>query len=106
MINNINNYGVKHQKNLYNKYGDLVIDEYVKTKSIKSTNELILKLGPANVSLHCANPNIINVFDISPSSINNIKKFENYVKINPNVSKYITPPNDPGFHLQIPQPKP
>jgi hypothetical protein len=104
MKNNIDRYGVKAQKALYGKYGDMIIDEYVKTGSVTKMAALIMQIGPAKVSLHTADINKINVIDISPRSLNGIRSFENAVKMNPNINRYLMPPSDPGFHIEILQP--
>ena len=48
----------------------------------------------------------MNVVDIAPSSINLAlrKKFEQEVAKDPRVSKFLTPPGDPAYHIEIPQP--
>ena len=114
MYENIEQYGVNHQKKLYASAGDSVVDEYALLKSQgKSKAEiisgLILKItsvGPGNVSRHVGNLSKMNVVDIAPSSINFAlrKKFELAVKSGSRVSKLITPPADPAYHLEIPQP--
>ncbi len=110
MYNNIEEYGVEHQKNLYGRSGDKVIDEYVLAKNdgdspaqIKSRMEQkIIEVGPGNVSRHSADLKKINVFDVAPSSIKNRRDFEKAIKAEKRISKYIFPPRDPGYHLEIP----
>ncbi len=115
MFENIERYGVSHQKKLYGSYGDKVIDEYsVLKQEAKTEAEIILgmtekinSLGPRNVSRHTADPEKLNVIDIAPSSIRLPlrAKFEATVKRDPRVSKFLTPPLDPAYHLEIPQPQ-
>ena len=113
MFNNIVSTSVAAQKKLYAAAGDSVIDEYVKAKAagktaieIKAAMEAkIIAIGPTKVSHHAADPNILCVFDIAPSSITKKAAFEKAVKADKRVSKFITPPVDPGYHLEIPQPK-
>jgi hypothetical protein len=113
MFNNIVSTGVAAQKKLYAAAGDAVIDEYVKAKAAKKTpNEIkaameakIIAIGPTNVSHHAADPNILCVFDVAPSSIDKKAAFEKAVKADKRVKKFIVPPLDPGYHLEIPQPK-
>ena len=114
MFNNIVDFGVTAQKGLYAAAGDAVIDAYVlarnqgKTSSqIKEamTNKIIA-VGPGKVSRHCADPAILNVIDISPASITNKPAFEKAVKQavkSKKVSKFLEPPQDPAYHLEIPQ---
>lgn len=63
-------------------------------------------LGSSKVFRHTGDPNKLNVVDIAPSSINLTlrKKFEDAVKNDTRVSKFLTPPGDPAYHLEIPQP--
>ena len=112
MFNNIVSTSVAAQKKLYAAAGDAVIDEYVKAKKanqtpieIKAAMEAkIIEIGPTKVSHHAADPNVLCVFDVAPSSIAKKAAFEKAVKADKRVSKFITPPLDPGYHLEIPQP--
>ncbi|HYG12021.1 MAG TPA: hypothetical protein VD835_18885 [Pyrinomonadaceae bacterium] len=113
MFNNIEATSVAAQKKLYAAAGDSVIDEYVKAKAAKKTpieikaamEAKIIAIGPTKVSHHAADPNILCVFDVAPSSIARKAAFEKAVRADKRVSKFITPPLDPGYHLEIPQPK-
>lgn len=113
MFNNIETTGVAAQKRLYAAAGDSVIDEYAKAKRARKTpieikaamEAKIIAVGPTKVSHHAADPNILCVFDVAPSSIANKAAFEKAVRADRRVSKFITPPLDPGYHLEIPQPK-
>jgi hypothetical protein len=113
MFNNILATGVAAQKKLYAAAGDAVIDEYVKAKKAgKTPNEIkaameakIISLGPTKVSHHAADPNVLCVFDVAPSSIVKKAEFEKAVTKDKRVSKFLKPPLDPGYHLEIPQPK-
>ena len=112
MFNNIVATSVAKQKQLYAAAGDLVIDEYVKAKKagkteveIKAAMEAkINQVGPTKVSHHAADPNVLCVFDVAPSSIAKKQAFERAVRADKRVKKFITPPLDPGYHLEIPQP--
>lgn len=114
MYENIERHGVAHQKKLYGPSGDKVIDEYsslkakgkAKTEIISGMSAKISYLGPSKVSRHTGDPNKLNVVDIAPSSINLTlrKKFEDAVRNDKRVSKFLTPPGDPAYHLEIPQP--
>lgn len=112
MFNNIVGTSVIRQKKLYAAAGDLVIDEYVRAKKagksaieIKAAMEAkIIAIGPTKVSHHAADPNILCVFDIAPSSITKKAAFEKAVLADKRVKKFIMPPVDPAYHLEIPQP--
>ncbi len=114
MYNNIVSYGVAHQKNLYGAGGDAVIDVYVARRdaganaiSIRQAMEAkINELGPGSVSRHCSDPSVLQVVDIAPSSIQNEAQFIaalQAAKTAGRVSKYILPPGDPAYHIEIPQ---
>ena len=113
MYANIVATGVARQKALYAAAGDLVIDEYVKAKKagkteveIKAAMEAkIIAVGPTKISHHAADPSVLCVFDVAPSSVANKAAFEKAVRADKRVSKFLTPPLDPGYHLEIPQPK-
>lgn len=112
MYDNLEAHGVSQQKALYAAAGDQVIDVYAKSKAagkspdqIKSDMEAkIIELGPTRVSHHAADPKVLNVFDVAPSSISDKNAFEIAVGKDKRVSKFLVPPNDPGYHLEIPQP--
>ncbi len=112
MYNNIVATGVAAQKKLYAAAGDAVIDEYVKAKKagktaveIKAAMEAkIIAIGPTKVSHHAADPNVLCVFDVAPSSIAKKAAFEKAVRTDKRVKKFLMPPLDPAYHLEIPQP--
>ena len=114
MFNNIVSHGVAQQKGLYAAAGDKVIDVFVAQKKAGRTSDQIkaamekeiIKIGPGKVSRHCADPAVLNVVDIAPSSIANKQAFENAVETamaKGKVSKFILPPSDPAYHIEIPQ---
>jgi hypothetical protein len=113
MFNNIKSTSVAAQKKLYAAAGDLVIDAYEKARKagktpteIKAAMEAkIIEIGPTKVSHHASDPSILCVFDVAPSSIGKKAAFEKAVRADKRVTKFITPPDDPGYHLEIPQPK-
>jgi hypothetical protein len=45
------------------------------------------------------------VFDVAPSSIRDRPAFEEAVGGERRVAKFLVPPSDPGYHLEIPQPQ-
>ena len=111
MFDNLVKYGIEAQKALYGPVGDLVIDVYVTcTKAglipaqVKQLmQEKIEALGPGNVSRHCSDDPTLDVFDVAPSSIPENKRtiFEEHIKDCPLVQKFIPPPLDPGYHIQM-----
>jgi len=113
MYNNIVAKGVAAQKKLYRPPGVLVIDVYVASKAAgKSPEQIkadmtvkIIEVGPTKVSRHAADPRVLNVFDVAPSSIANRVAFEQAVRADARVTKFLVPPSDPGYHLEIPQPQ-
>lgn len=113
MFDNIKSQGVAAQKKLYAAAGDAVIDEFVKAKAARKTDieikaameAKIISIGPTKVSHHAADPNVLCVFDVAPSSIEKKAAFEKAVQADKRVKKFLKPPLDPGYHLEIPQPK-
>jgi len=113
MFQNLEKFGVAHQKKLYGPSGDQVIEVYRKAKAAGKPAETIrelmmqeiLRIGPIRVSRHASDPKVLNVFDVGPSSVANRAAFEREVRAEPRVAKFLVPPNDPGYHLEIPQPK-
>lgn len=114
MFNNLEKHGVEAQKKLYAAPGDKVIDVYVRSKAAGNTSERIKldmetkikDLGPTNVSKHTADPKVLNVFDVAPSSLKDRRAFETAVKSDTRVKKFLTPSDsDPAYHLEIPQPR-
>lgn len=110
MYNNLESTGVAAQRALYGPFGDQVIDTYEASKAAgKTADEIkadmaakITEVGPSNVSKHCADPTVLAVVDIAPSSITNKTRFVEAALAHSGVSKYLGPPNDPAYHLEIP----
>lgn len=111
MFQNIERQGVAHQLNLYGSIGDQVILAYkaaVECKSepseiLAAMTKKIVEIGPGAVSAHMRDPKQINVIDIDPCSLTNRKRFADAVRKDQRVSKFLEPPFDPAFHLEIPQ---
>jgi len=110
MYNNLEEYGVEAQKTLYASPGDKVIDVYDTAKKEGKSQEEIVQLmtskiktvGPSKVSKHCSDD--YDVFDVSPSSIQNKEKFEKSLeklKQEGEISEYLLPPTDPAYHIEI-----
>ncbi|SDD04775.1 hypothetical protein SAMN04487779_100436 [Belnapia rosea] len=112
MFNNLEARGVAKEKELYGPAGDQVIDTYDAAKragqdaaAIKRLmTEKIIEIGPTRVSRHASDPRVLNVFDVAPSSVARPAAFEAAVRSNQRVSRFFKPPEDPGYHLEIPQP--
>jgi hypothetical protein len=110
MYTNLENKGVDSQKELYADAGDKVIDVYVASKAAKKSEadikaDMVAKInevGPSNVSKHCADSSKLCVVDIAPSSIADKDKFIAAVNADKRVTKFLQPPNDPAYHLEIP----
>jgi hypothetical protein len=113
MFDNLETQGIDAQRKLYKPPGQAVIDVFVAGKAANKSADLIkaemtakiIELGPTNVSHHAADPKILNVFDVAPSSVSNVNAFEAAAKADHRISKFLTPPNDPGLHFEIPQPQ-
>lgn len=114
MYTNIEAKGVAQQKSLYGPAGDKVIDEYARLKKAgKSREEIIAgmsqkitEIGPRKVSNHAADPAKLNVIDIAPSSMSSSER-TNFIKAvgsEKRISKFLQPPKDPAYHVEIPQP--
>src|SRR5882672_7662943 len=113
MFNNLETQGIAAQRKLYKPPGQAVIDVYEADKAAGKTPDAIKagmtakinELGPMNVSHHAADPKLLNVFDVAPSSVADVDSFQDAAKADARVSKFLTPPNDPGLHFEIPQPQ-
>jgi hypothetical protein len=101
----------------YTAYGQQVIDVYNREKQAglppsQIEADMLAKinaLGPYNVSHHIGDPSKLNVVDIDPKSIANKTAFINAVNAATDaglISKFLQPPHDPAYHIEIPQPIP
>jgi hypothetical protein len=116
MYNNIEATTVEKQLGLYAEPGKKVIREYQRLKPLGHGRTVILDamesrinvLGPGTVSRHCADPSMLNVIDIAPSSIAKPSRFLAALELaqeRREVSRFFSPANgDPAFHVEIPQP--
>lgn len=113
MYQNLVTHGVASQLALYGPNGDKVINLFAKRKSeganettIKAEMEaLITTIGPDKVSKHCADPKKLNVLDIDPAAIApKSQAFIQAVSNEKRISRLLLPPNDPAYHVEIPQP--
>ena len=105
LCQNIQNKGFDNQRKLYANPGKQVIDLYPNQDAMLAK---IYKLGPQTISKHCADPNVLNVFDVAPSSISNKNDFHMALERNAQIHKCLTPynSNDPAFHIEIKQQTP
>lgn len=112
MFANLEREGIEAQRRLYKEPGRKVIEVYRQGKlagkdaaTIQAEmRDEIVRLGPTTVSRHASDPRILNVFDVAPSSVARRPEFEAAVRAERRVTKFLLPPNDPGYHLEIPQP--
>jgi hypothetical protein len=106
MYDNLQTSGVASQKALYGPSGDAVIDVYFAQKQAGAGETMIKaamkqkidQLGCSNVSNHCSTS---DVFDVAPSSISNDSAFRTAVQNSAAVKKYIFPPTDPAYHIEL-----
>ncbi|GAA4569158.1 transglycosylase SLT domain-containing protein [Planotetraspora kaengkrachanensis] len=113
MYDNCERYGPAAQKKLYGSYGDQVVDVYVASKAagrdpatIRADMEgKIVAVGAQNVSRHTADPRVLTVIDVAPSSVRDQAAFERAVKAEGRVGRFLQPPTDPAYHLEIPSPR-
>ena len=100
---NIQAVGKDNQRALYANPGKQVIDCYPSRDAMLAK---IYELGPQSISKHCADPSLVNVFDVAFSPITNKKAFHAALEQNSMVSKFFSPynSNDRAFHIEIKQP--
>ena len=110
MYNNCVLHGSESQLKLYKSAGQSVIQMY-RTKIREHANqetiiaameEQIKKIGGSSVSHHCGDFHKLCVIDIDPNSILNKTEFILQVNSDKRVSKFLQPPTDPAYHLEIP----
>jgi hypothetical protein len=112
--------GVANQLALYAPPGDAVIDVFVAETAGLSRAEIraqraaieasmvaeINAQGPSNVSHHCADPSVLQVLDLAPSSFAATSRanFPGLVSGDGRVGRFLGPSrSDPAFHLEIGQ---
>jgi len=103
--------GVASQYELYARSGDKVVAVFERevkrgkqrTAVVQAMFEKILQLGPSNVSKHCVDTSIMNVFDIPFSSITNQKEFRSALKhLQPYpISRYLDENKNSCFHIEM-----
>jgi hypothetical protein len=80
----------------------------LKENIIKGMIDKINAIGISKVSNHAGDPTKLSVIDVAPSSIQNKAKFEEEIRKNKDagfISRYIFPPDDPAYHIEIPIPQ-
>lgn len=100
---------IEEQRATYATAGQKVIDVYLsETKKGKTREKIILlmeqkikELGPASVSKHCSDPNILNTFDISYSKLNDKNSFWEEMKKRSELDKILK--ENKCYHIQIEQ---
>lgn len=104
--------GVGPQMKLYKEPGEEVIAVFVANRNLPADQcqqfmtDKINELGPSNVSHHCADPSVITVFDVAPSSIaaDQHADFEAAVQADKRVTVFFSPRSfDPAYHLEVPR---
>jgi hypothetical protein len=104
--------GAAAQYKLYGPIGDQVVDVYVALKDKAQPGEIKLamavkihQLGGFNVSHHCCGgpDSPVDVYDFAPSSVpaGKHKAFEAALSAEPRVMKWIGPPKDLAWHVEI-----
>ena len=111
MFDNLEAHGVAAQKQLYKAPGQAVIDVYASMRAMGHTGDdvksamvaKIIELGPQTVSRHCGDDSVRAVFDVAPSSIPTLQKgkFETAVGADDRVDKFLKPPVDPAYHIEV-----
>ena len=113
MYDNCRAHGSDSQRDLYGAAGDKVVDVFdASTAAGKDADHVkadmtqkIVDLGPPNVSRHTADPRVLAVIDVAPSSLADKGAFEKAATNESRVSLFLKSPKDPAFHLEIPQPR-
>jgi len=115
MYRNILLLGAAGQLALYAPAGDAVIGVCIQCRKDGLTDQQIVaameakivEVGPTSVSLHCADPQQVNVIDIAPSSIVDPVAFLEAIedaKAHGFISRFFSPAqHDRAFHIEIPQ---
>lgn len=105
MLNNIKKNGVQSQLKIYAAPGDKVILTYSKDLSdeanLRNMIAKILEVGPSNVSKHCADFSVLNVFDVSRSNLSNVQML--IKALDAMGIRYIDEPQNGCIHIEIPQ---
>ncbi|UOQ73448.1 RHS repeat domain-containing protein [Hymenobacter cellulosilyticus] len=108
--------GIEKSYKLYASTGDKVVKTFeqgvenglTRQEIINNMISTINSIGPTRVSKHIANPDAVNVIDISASATGSkARSFNKALLSNPGVSRLFSPYTyshpDPAFHIEIPQ---
>lgn len=107
MYENIKRRGVEYNYRLYGPIGDKVITVFEENSDKERADVITMmqtkieEVGPGKVSKHCSSTHY--VFDVAPSSITDPISFAAAVYQHKAVSKFLQPPIDPAFHIEIPK---
>jgi hypothetical protein len=112
MYDNLTTHGVSAQRALYKPaFGGIIIDVYEHQKAMGATSDAtkramaqkIIEIGPEHISAHCTADPTKCVFDVAPLSIPGDKKkaFINQVSVAVGLIKFLRPPMDPAFHIEL-----
>lgn len=106
MLNNIKKSGVDSQIRIYAESGEIVINVYNENSSdeenLRNMIAKIYEVGPSNVSKHCADPSVMNVFDVSRSRLSDVNTFIVALKA-AGVKNPLDEPDNGCVHIEIPQ---
>jgi hypothetical protein len=99
------------QKEVYSRYGDEIVDVYVKFKSRGESDDSIKKamvdkikeIGPEKVSKHASDPKFINTMDIPYNRLKNKESFLSALKRDSRVDTVLVENN--VYHVQVKQSK-
>ena len=109
MYDNCLAYGVEAQLRLYANAGDEVVRVYAQNqgKMPRAQVEALMvakinEIGPGKVSHHLSDTRY--VWDVAPSSIPAEKRAEFVAAAisHPRVVKFLQPPDDPAYHMEVP----
>lgn len=111
MFENLERYGVKSQRDLYARTGDLIIEVYEQGTNAGNSPDLIraamtekiIEVGPERVSRHCADHALLNVVDVARRPLKKRQAFIDAAKRDPRVSNVIDEPVQQCIHLEVPQ---
>lgn len=105
MLINIKRTGIQTQISLYAPSGDEVIlthnPNLSDKENIQNMTAKIYEIGPSKVSKHCADPSVINVFDVRSSTLSDVNIF--IKDIDTLGYKCINEPYNGCVHVEIPQ---
>jgi hypothetical protein len=96
------------ESRLYATVNDLRFDVYSYYKNLGYSMDFIVdkmeskinEIGPSNVSSHCGNASLADVFDVTPLSVSNVEGFMDCAENNTSINDFLSPRDgDPAFHF-------